>query len=191
MKLFDYFIMPLCLTKARKIEKHSRPYIKGKVLDLGAGRCLIAKEIMLKHNKKKSEVACCDVIDVNKTDLKLTLYDGKKLPYKTNQFDTVIIAYVLHHCDRPFAVLKEALRVCRGKIIIFEDTEMGPFKKIVDSAVNKMNSKEINIPMNFMTERQWLATFKRMGLKLVHKEDGVEKEWFYPFVRHSMFVVKK
>ena len=44
--------------------------------------------------------------------------------FKDNFFDSAIIAYVLHHCDDPVSVLKEAKRVCRGNIIIFEDIEV-------------------------------------------------------------------
>jgi ubiquinone/menaquinone biosynthesis C-methylase UbiE len=189
MGIIQEAIKPLCLIKARKIERLSHKFISGKkVLDLGAGRCLIAREISRRDGIR---VACVDVLDVNQTGMKLTLYDGRKLPFKAGEFDSVLIAYVLHHCDDPVGVLREAMRVCRGNIIIFEDTKMSPFEEAVDTFVNKINHEDINTPRNFRTEAGWLKIFKRLGLKVAYMERGVEKEWFYPFVEHTMFVVRK
>jgi SAM-dependent methyltransferase len=186
MWLFDLITKPLVDIKARKIALHVKGYAKGKMLDLGAGRCLIAQEIKRRYKVKPT---CVDVLDVNKTDLKLIIYDGVHLPFGKNQFNSVLIAYVLHHCDQPMKVLKEGVRVCKGNIIIFEDTKMNPIEEMLDSVVNKMN--KVNTPHNFKTEEQWIKTFKSLGLKLVYKENNVEKEWFYPFVEHTMFVLKK
>jgi ubiquinone/menaquinone biosynthesis C-methylase UbiE len=190
MKLVKKLLRPLYLSKARKVEAHARSFISGRVIDIGAGRCLIGKEI--EKNNKNAKVTSVDVIDLNETDLKLILYDGKTLPFPDNSFETSIIAYVLHHCEDPVEVLKEAKRVCKGNIIIFEDIEVNFFEKIADWIANKVfNHKDINMTYNFRSEEQWLEIFKSLNLKLVAIQNDVEKEWFYPLTKHIMFVVKK
>ena len=191
ISFFDRITMPLCRIKAEKVEKHARKYINGKVLDIGAGRCLIAHQVEKENKRRNVKVIPIDVIDVNVTNMKLYLYEGKKLPFKNKSFDAVMINYVLHHCDNPIKVLKEAIRVCKGNIILFEDTNMNFIAKSVDSAVNKLNNDDINTPMNFKTEKQWRELFKNLKLEIVAVEKNVEKEWFYPFIEHTMFVVKE
>lgn len=186
MGFFQRLLRPLLLTKARKMELHARPFVKGKVLDIGAGRCYIAAEISA---RQKREVTCIDVEDLNQTRLKLTVYDGKRIPFGKDSFDTALIAYVLHHCENQEEMLKEAKRVCRGNIIIFEDTWVSPVTKAMDFISNRLHGVET--PFLFQDIGGWKRTFRRHGLRLVAVEDGVEKEWFYPFVRHTMFVVRK
>lgn len=191
VSFFDRITLPLCKIKARKVERHARKYISGKVLDIGAGRCLIAYQVEKENKERNVKVIPIDVIDVNVTGMKLRVYDGSKLPYKDNCFDTVMINYVLHHCNNPVKVLKEAIRVCKGNIILFEDTNMNFIAKTVDSTVNKLNNEDINTPLNFKTDKQWRELFKKLKLKIVAVEKNVEKEWFYPFIEHTMFVVRK
>jgi ubiquinone/menaquinone biosynthesis C-methylase UbiE len=190
MKIIKNLMKPLYETKAKKIEKHSRSYLEGAVIDIGAGRCLIGREI--EKNNKNAKVTSVDVIDLNETDMELIIYDGKNLPFKADSFDSAMIAYVLHHCDDPVAVLKEAIRVCKGNIVIFEDIDVDITERVADFVANKVfNHKDINMTYNFKSKQEWLGVFKSLGLKTVYVEEGVEKEWFYPFAKHIMFVVRK
>ena len=50
MSPFEAALSPLLLTKAKKINECCREFLKGKVLDVGAGRCYIAEEIEGKGN---------------------------------------------------------------------------------------------------------------------------------------------
>lgn len=187
MSIFKRLVRPLCLCKAREIGKHCGKFVRGNVLDVGAGRCLIAKELQENYNVK---VTCIDVSDLNETDMKLILYDGKKIPFRNNEFDTVLLVYVLHHCDNPLNVLKECRRICRigGRIIIFEDFGFLLFTKFLDILANKMHN--VKTPMNFKSREEWKRIFNNLNLKIDYIENGVEKQVFYPFVEHTMFVLK-
>lgn len=46
-------------------------------------------------------------------------------------------------------------------------------------------------PFKFRTEKEWLGIFKKLNLKIVAVKHDVEREWFYPFVQHTMVVVRK
>jgi ubiquinone/menaquinone biosynthesis C-methylase UbiE len=186
MSVFDRIIRSLLLIKAKKMNKYCRELLKGKVIDVGSGRGYIAKEI---QTKNKVDVTCLDVKDLSQTNSKVTVYDGKNIPFKKNQFDTALIAYVLHHCEEPLKVLKEVIRVCKGNIVIFEDTKPSPFTNIMDFMSNKLRGVET--PFKFRQEKEWIDIFKKLNLKITKVKHNVEREWFYPFVEHTMFVVRK
>lgn len=186
MNLFELLVRPLLLTKAKKINNCCKEFLKGNVLDIGAGRCYIAKEI---EAKNKIKVTCLDVKDLSQTGTKVVVYDGKKIPFRNNEFDTALIAYVLHHCEYPSKVLNEVIRVCKDNIIIFEDTKPSFFTNIMDFLSNKLRGVET--PFKFGKEKEWLSIFKKLNLKIVAVKHNVEREWFYPFVEHTMIVVRK
>ena len=186
MSLFEAAIRSLLLTKAKKINECCREFVKGGVLDIGAGRCFIAEEVREKNN---ADVTCLDVKNLSQTGMKVVVYDGRKIPFKSNEFDTALIAYVLHHCEEPIKVLKEAIRVTKGNIIIFEDTKPSAFVNMMDFLSNKLRG--VKTPFKFRTEKEWLKIFKKLNLKIVAVKHNVEREWFYPFVEHIMVVVRK
>ena len=186
MSLIDFALKPLLLIKARKITGCCSEFLKGNVIDIGAGRCYIA-HMLQKENKLK--VTCLDVKDLSQTGMKVVVYDGKNMSFKNNQFDSALIAYVLHHCDDQLKVLKEAIRVCKGSIVIFEDTKPSPITNSMDFLSNRIRGVET--PFHFHSENEWKDIFKKLNLKIVAVKHDVEREWFYPFVEHTMFVVKK
>jgi len=186
MSIIELVIRPLLLVKAGKISDCCRKFLKGKVLDVGSGRCFIAAELQEKNNL---EVTCLDVKDLSQTGLKVIVYNGKTMPFKDNAFDSALIAYVLHHCEDSLKVLKETVRVCTGNIVIFEDTKPGLLTNIMDFVSNKLRGVET--PFKFRTEKEWLDIFKKLNLKTVAVKHNVEREWFYPMVEHTMLVVRK
>lgn len=185
LAFFDLLIKPLLTIKAKKIESHCKSYLKGKVLDVGAGRCYISER--LKNSGLK--VTCLDVKDLGRTGMKVITYNGKDFPFKNNDFDSAIIAYVLHHCEDSLQVLSETIRVCKGNIIIFEDTKPSPLTNAMDFLSNRIRGVET--PFKFRTKKEWNSIFKKLNLKIIDVQHDVEGEWFYPFVEHSMFIVHK
>ncbi len=179
-------VQKICREKAVKINEAIHPYVKGKVLDVGAGRCYVSKEVQTKN--KDVEVTCLDVDNYNMTDMKLILYDGKKIPFPDNNFDTLMLIYVLHHVENPVEVLKECIRVCKGNIIITEDPAGNFFVKAIDYIYNNFHG--VDCPFNFKSDIEWIILFNKLGLDIVHIQRGVEKEWFSP-VEHILFVLKK
>lgn len=176
----------LSLIKADKINNHCKKFLGKKVLDVGAGRCYIAKTITEKNNV---EVTCVDVIDKNKTNINLVVYDGVKIPFNDNTFDSVLLVYVLHHCKDQETLLNECLRVSKGNVIIFEDAEPTLFTKFMDYSFNTLRG--VKAPLCFRKIEAWKKLFNTVNAEVIHIERDVEKEWFYPFVEHTMFVIKK
>jgi len=73
------------------------------ILNVGCGSDYKTSCVNLDFNKKfKADV----YFDLNK------IYSGKKLPFKDNTFDLIILYDVLEHFSSPLPILKELLRVC-------------------------------------------------------------------------------
>lgn len=168
---------------------------KEKVIDIGAGGGWISDEI---QKRKKTKNLLLDVINLNQTELPLTLYDGKNIPFDENNFDSALLICVLHHCQDPLKVLEEAKRTVKKRIIIIEDIASTPLGKVAlkikDSFLNIAFSllacslKEvINLPFNFKTIPEWEKTFENLNLKLVYKKEYST----HKFSHYALFVVEK
>lgn len=81
--------------------------------DISRGDINKAKEYLGKHGLAKSRVRVAD---------------AKKMPYKTNSFDVVILSDVLEHVSDPEGVAKEAVRVVkkRGLVMATVPNELHP-----------------------------------------------------------------
>ena len=161
------------------------------ILDIGAGTGWVAEEI---KKRKKTNATLLDVTDFNQTDLKLVLYEGKIMPFEDNSFDVVFINFVLHHTDNPIEVLKEAKRVSRRNVIIFEDTYTsgtGYFFLCLWDYISNLPSFLVapfteKMPFNFKTVTDWRNVFYNLDLKIIS-----EKEYRGNIAKHVLFVLKK
>lgn len=93
------------------------------VLDVGCGSGLRLTELAL---FRRIHARGVDVrIDSNVVPgVDVSLYDGATIPFPDNSFDVVTVCYVLHHLRRDHVerLLSELRRVCRGTIVLLEDT---------------------------------------------------------------------
>lgn len=93
-------------------------------------------------------------------NFKLTLFDGKNLPYANDAFDAVYLIDVLHHLpgySRTQYCLSEIVRVTKNRIIIHDYVYETPKElrilKIADELVNRQYG--VQCPMNFYKQEQW------------------------------------
>jgi ubiquinone/menaquinone biosynthesis C-methylase UbiE len=114
------------------------------------------------------EVQGLDLLDYNKTDLPLHLYDGETFPFPDDHFDAVLLCFVLHHSKKHNRLLAEARRVSRDRVIILEDLYQTWFglqlTKAHDLVVNKLICTEVACPCTFRTEEGWRKLFGELEL---------------------------
>lgn len=169
------------------------PFLKTgeRVLDIGAGGGWSGELI---SKKKGVEMQLLDVEDFNRSELPLALYDGENIPFSDNSFDSSLLLFVLHHCKDPLLVLKDAIRVTKGRIIIYEDTYSSPFERalvcandfIANSPFLLTNPFKMNMPYNYREVEDWEEAFRRLGLKLQFMR--VTRHFM---TKHVLFVLDK
>jgi ubiquinone/menaquinone biosynthesis C-methylase UbiE len=176
-------------TRARKICRLLGKFVGDgdSVLDLGMGNGLVAEQL---RQGNDINVLGLDIEDHNITDIPLVINGPKHLPFKSNQFDVVLIISVLHHANNSVRLLTEAKRICKRNIIILEDVYSSEAERIfimfTDVISNWVSS--MNMPFNFHREGEWLSIFRKIDLELVCKQYE-EVPWFGLFQR-VLFVLQ-
>ena len=134
------------LSTTKDVIFHILPYVKGRVLDLGAGKAKY-KEIIIKN--AGNYVAC----DIKKTENIDTVCDVVNLIFPPESFDTVISTQVFEHVNNPFSVVRE-------------------IKKVLKSGGNAIITAPFMIP--FHADPKDNFRFSREGLEEIFKSSGFE-----------------
>ena len=101
----------------------------GSLLDIGCGDGTVARTIT--EQVGASRVAGVDIKVRAEVAIEVTAYDGVHLPFPDASFDAVVISDVLHHCEDPSAVLREALRVAREVVAIKDHFRFGKLSELI------------------------------------------------------------
>jgi ubiquinone/menaquinone biosynthesis C-methylase UbiE len=88
------------------------------LLDIGCGDGTVALGIGAAIGAAR--IAGVDVLVRPETAIPVTPYDGEHLPFADGAFEAVVISDVLHHCEHPAIVLREALRVA-SRVVAIKD----------------------------------------------------------------------
>ena len=140
-----------------------------RVLDIGAGDCRV--DVVLKA-KIACEVTPVDILDYNRTNLPLTIFDGKRLPFADDSFDVGLFLFVLHHVEDVDACLAEARRVCRRHVIAFEDLNVTWWDRRTFRGFHIWLdwAEKIDKPFREWTPSQWTDLATRTGLREVWQQ---------------------
>ena len=173
-------ITPLC---------HGLIHPGQKVLDLGSGSGHIAERIRKIYG---IEIACLDIVDYNRSNVPLTVYDGKRIPFKKERFDTVLLFFVLHHALEPVQLLEEIKRILKidGTIIILEDVYNSRIERWTTLALDSINHiNPVKTPFGFKTMEEWKQLFGALGL--IVSDTKPFRISCPPSVRNIRFVLTK
>ena len=181
-KLTHKFMM----RKARAVWSHVGRHIEGKkILDVGMGAGATSFFLI----KKGFEVTGVDVDNLSiYDDLEPVVYDGEKLPFEDNKFDTAIIVHVLHHCGDGIGVLEEAKRVAK-RVIFIEDTFVNKVEWLSVELNDALTNFEFKLH-KFRTNREWKKIIKDRGWKIVAEDNWYEIGVSSFYSRYCMFVVE-
>lgn len=166
--------------------KKIKPYLdkKDKILDIGSGSCIVC-EIL---NKEGYNITPIDIKNLSFAEnIKPIIYDGSKIPFKNDEFNTSLILTVLHHTPIPEKVLEEAKRVSKT-IIIIEDIYTNIFNKYVTYFFDSLfNLEFINHFHTNKNNKEWKKTFNRKGLKLL------DAKYYYSFfgIKRAIYCLEK
>ena len=175
-----------------RIKRHlpEPPDASSRVLDLGAGEGFVGEAI---QQSTGAQVSLADVVDFNQTELPLALYDGKRLPFGDDAFELTVIVFVLHHTKDAEQVLREAMRVTDGRVVVLESVYESPWQHRLlarlDRLANrlrsggKMAAQEEHL--HFRTDAEWRAAFERLGLAIEHA--SIEGRWIH---QQALYVLR-
>lgn len=181
-----YIAYQLLKARSKDLEKIVSPYLnKGElILDIGSASCTVT-EILLEQDLK---VFPLDIENFSIVDtVSPTLYDGHRMPFKDDQFDTSLILFVLHHTYDPTELLVEAKRVSR-KIIVLEDIITSSTHKFLTAALDSLLNLEFyDQPHTNKHDEEWRTLFSHLGLKLLDQEYRTSAG----IIRHALYFLEK
>ncbi len=165
MRVLDAFLQRYAWNEAAALA----PFVVGRrLLDLGGGEGYVAAAL-----RNGGRFACSvDVGPFRRTSGPYVIYDGVRLPIGDAAFDTTLISLALHHCEKSEAVLDEALRVTRRRVLVVESIYRNRFDRfclnLLDGRLNRRrHGGRMNVPLAFRRAEEWQALFDSRGLRTV------------------------
>jgi SAM-dependent methyltransferase len=157
----------LARRRAARLGRLLRQYVDDGelILDVGGGSLLVADEL---RRQRRVSVVGLDTLAYRKCQVPLALYDGRAAPFRDAAFDTVLAGFVLHHCeDGGVAVLREARRLARRRVLVLEDGYEHAAERLltrsVDRLLNRIEHAAIPTPCRFRSAAQWRQLFGELG----------------------------
>ncbi len=166
------------------------PFVVGRrTLDLGAGEGYVAAAL-----RRRSHAWTCsvDVGPFRRAGGPYVTYDGGRLPFGDRVFDTTLLLLVLHHCAEPEAVLREALRVTRQRLIVMESVYRtrweGFWLYCLDGWLNAhRHGGVMAVPFAFRSPSLWRGLFGVLGVQLIAEQ--WLGSWWERLVHHPLMFV--
>jgi SAM-dependent methyltransferase len=149
-----------------------------RVLDVGCGNGQIDAAILVQ--RPDIDIEGVDILVRPETQIPVTAFDGRVLPFPDASFDIVQFVDVLHHTDDPMVLLREARRVARRGIVIKDHGRdgllAGATLRFMDWVGNAHHG--VRLPYNYWPVARWHAAFAELGLK---PATWIDKPGLYPF----------
>jgi len=159
------------------------------VLDVGTGNGLIAALI---RKNVGVQVTGIDVIDINRTENEIILFNGQDIPFEDSKFTVSICLFVLHHAQNKNKLLKEIRRVTKSRIIIFEDVPRTFLDEILGFLHKLPSIFRYQSPrVHLRNDNAWRNIFGNVGLVLNRTYDLKKTEDFIYPISRRIYILKK
>lgn len=159
-------------------------------LDLGAGEGHVGRVVA---DKTGADVTLADIEPSSRhPDLKQIVYDGVVLPAADDTYDTVLLIFVLHHAADSEQVLREAVRVSRGHVIVVESVHRGAEEKKrferIDRTVNRLrpgrSHSAFESHLDMRAAEEWEQMIERSGGRILDRRDR-----YRPWHRQALWLI--
>jgi ubiquinone/menaquinone biosynthesis C-methylase UbiE len=135
-----------------------------RVLDIGGGWGFYAEPLA----RRGHHLTVLDVVKPGFQKAPVVVYPGGRFPFEDKVFDASMMITMLHHTPDPAAIVREAVRVTRRRIIVVEDIYRSAAGRIWTILRDQIyNFEFFGHPCQFKKREEWLALFEREGCKLV------------------------
>jgi SAM-dependent methyltransferase len=155
------------------------------LLDVGCGAGFVAAELA-----GERPVLGLDIVDGRRGPLDaFARWDGLRLPVADGSWDAVLFAFVLHHVpdERKAAVVAEARRVARRRVLVLEDTPVTPLDWAAAWLHGRRHRAEIGSAagFGFKSHAGWERWFGDHGLRVARSArlSRLARDWYRPWAR--------
>jgi len=156
-----------------------------KVLDIGCGNGEVS---LILEKLLKINIMGTDVENYCSTQIRFKKMESStQLAFAENSFACAMFNDVLHHSENIEELLISASKIA-PEIYIFEDKESF-LLKILDVGLNYLYCKNMKVPFNFKTEREWEILFQNIDFSVEKGE--ISYPFWYPLRHFAFKLVKK
>ena len=139
---------------------------QAKILDVGCGSGEVAAR--LAELRPDVTVEGIDVLRQPATRIRVTVFDGKTIPFGSASFGAVMLVDTLHHTPNSLELLREPKRVAAAALVIKDHTRQGwlagPTLRLMDWVGNARHG--VALPYNYWTRRQWDEAFRVLDVRV-------------------------
>lgn len=166
-------------------------------MDIGSGTGHTGNEIIGKTALELTEV---DIADRDMSGRPPLIFDGKTLPFESSEFNTVLVLFTLQYASDPVGMIREAIRVSKGQVVIMQTTSPNGIKRFYLNAYDwisncawhwivKLSGAVRKGPNSIVVRQQFSemnvknAIYAAGGRLIKHEKKGT-------FLRRRLFVVE-
>jgi len=134
------------------------------ILDMGAGDGRLARSLM--DARPGLQITGVDIGPRPGACIPVVAYDGARLPFADRTFDLVLLSDVLHHALDPTVLLREALRVTRGRVLIKDHYWRTRWDRWLLTASDYLGNRVYGVPLPyaFLRLEDWDILFHECGV---------------------------
>jgi SAM-dependent methyltransferase len=135
------------------------------VLDVGSGDGLIAAAVV--ERRPDLRIEGIDVLVRENAAISVASFDGRTIPRASGSVDVVTLFDVLHHARDPLALLREAGRVARARVVIKDhvcDTSLARvILRFMDDVGNRRHG--VALPHTYWSSTEWSSATDRLRFR--------------------------
>src|SRR3989338_368022 len=154
---------------------------KGKILDVGFVACSLHERI--KENFPKTQIFGVDIEEVPKNP-NYKQGSAEKIPFESEQFDTIVAGKLIEHVKHPNRFVKETRRLLKkgGIMILTTPNRNSWINRLTKNYHTKIHLSLFSYPeLKELLEKNGLKVEKFFCLPFTEESSpGTEKKWFYP-----------
>lgn len=154
------------------------------VIDVGAGDGLITRK--LAEARRDLRIRATEVLVRPAEHFPVEPFDGAHLEHGDGAFDVALLVDVLHHAEDPLALLQEAARVARRRVIVKDVLAEGLLATRTLNLMERLanTAHGISIPEVFWKCSEWEQAFALAGLTVTERRQSLG---LYPFPASLVF----
>lgn len=144
-----------------------------RVLDVGAGSGELAAAVL--DLRPDLRIEGIDVLLRPDAAIPVRAFDGRRIPCADGEWDVCLLVDVLHHCERPEALLAEAARASRLALVVKDHVAQGAWDRAVLRLMDWFGNRghAVALPYRYWSAPEWASAFDSLGVKVKDRRSAL------------------